>query len=158
MTTIVLYTIALCLAALSWRKDKSKTMVALRKAWTSFLKLLPDVLVIMLLVGISLAVLKPEIISRFIGDSSGLYGIIVALLVGSITMVPSFVAFPLAAALLQGGAGYTQVAAFVSTLMAVGIITLPAEVKYFNKPIALLRNAFAFIIAVLFTIVIGWVM
>jgi hypothetical protein len=39
-------------------------------------------------------------------------------------LIPGFVAFPIGAALLEEGAGYAQIAAFVSSLM-VGVETLP---------------------------------
>jgi hypothetical protein len=45
-----------------------------------------------------------------------------------------------AAALMREGAGATQIAAFVSSLMMVGIVTLPMEMKYFGKRAAILRN------------------
>jgi hypothetical protein len=57
---------------------------------------------------------------------------LIAGLVGSITLIPAFVAFPLAAALLHNGAGIMQIAVFVSTLMMVGWIrydlTLPKTI------------------------------
>ncbi|MDK2820850.1 MAG: hypothetical protein PWP31_815 [Clostridia bacterium] len=77
--------------------------------------------------------------------TTGLLGIIIALTVGSFTLIPGFVTFHLAASLLNGGAGYPQIAALVSTiLMSVGIVTLPAEIKYFNKSTAILRNFMSF--------------
>ena len=113
---------------------------------------------ILLFVGISLAVVDPKTISNLIGSKSGIWGIFIALVVGSIAVIPSFVAFPLGGTLLKAGAGYPQVAALVSTIMAVGIVTLPAEIKYFNKTTAILRITFSFMIAVIFTFVIGQVM
>ncbi|MDD3246750.1 MAG: permease [Methanosarcina sp.] len=128
--------------------------MALRKAWKSFSSLLPEVLSIMMFVGISLAILSPETISRLIGSDSGPFGVAVALVAGSVTLIPSFVTFPLGAALLKDGAGYAQIAAFVSTLMAVGIVTLPVEIKYFNWYTAVLRNISALFVSIIFTIVI----
>ena len=60
--------------------------------------------------------------------------------------------------MLKGGAGYMQVAALVSTIMAVGIISLPVEIKYFNKNIAIKRIILSFMICMVFTAVIGMVM
>ncbi|MDN5294107.1 MAG: hypothetical protein PWQ31_1412 [Eubacteriales bacterium] len=42
--------------------------------------------------------------------------------------------------------------------MAVGIVTLPAEIKYFNRRAALLRNGFALVISVIFTLIVWQVM
>ena len=49
-----------------------------------------------------------------------------AAVIGCITLIPGFIAFPLAASLRDAGAGYAQIAIFISTLMMVGIATLPA--------------------------------
>jgi hypothetical protein len=59
--------------------------------------------------------------------------------------------------LLEGGAGYMQIGAFVSTLMMVGIVTLPVEIKYFGKKITYMRNGLAFVFSYLVAFIIGWV-
>lgn len=48
--------------------------------------------------------------------------------------------FSAAASLVAAGAGYAQAAIFLSTLMMVGVATLPLESKYFGKRAALKRN------------------
>ncbi|MGV8906213.1 MAG: permease [Acetobacterium sp.] len=158
MTSIILYSIAGLALLLSFIKDKEKSKKSLAFAWKQFKKLLPSVVSIMLFIGITLSILNKDVISSIIGEQSGISGVLIALVLGSVTLIPSFVAFPLGGALLTAGAGYPQVAALVSTIMAVGIVTFPTEVKYFNKTMAIKRNVSAFIICVIFTIVIGVVM
>jgi uncharacterized membrane protein YraQ (UPF0718 family) len=102
-----------------------------------------------------LAILSPNVISGLIGEQSGWLGLLIASLVGSITLIPGFVAFPLASALLKNGAGFMQIAAFISTLMMVGIVTIPLEIKYFGKKAAILRNCFAFVFSFVVAAVIG---
>ena len=154
---IILYSLAIILLAASYLKDKSKTKKALKKAWKSFENILPELLVIMLLIGVLLAVVDHELISSLLGESSGWFGVILASIIGAITLIPGFVAFPTAALLLKGGAGYMQIAAFVSTLMMVGIVTLPVEVKYFCKKISSTRNVLAFMFSFIVAIVVGMV-
>lgn len=158
MTSIILYTIAILLLAISAIKDMDKTKKSLKIGWNTFKKMLPSVITIMVFVGILLTALNKEMISKLIGSESGILGVVIALITGSIAMIPSFIAFPLGGALIKAGAGYPQVAAFVSTIMAVGIITLPMEIKYFSKKIALKRAALSFLVCVTFTAVIGMVM
>ena len=157
MFTIILYLLASVLLIISFLKDKKKTKMALKKAWKAFENILPEFLVVILLVGLLLAVLNPEAISKIIGAESGWYGVVLAGFVGSITLIPGFVAFPTAAILLENGAGYMQIAAFVSTLMMVGVITLPVEFKYFGKKISILRNTFAFFFSFIVAFIIGMV-
>jgi uncharacterized membrane protein YraQ (UPF0718 family) len=94
---------------------------------------------------------------RIIGVESGWWGVVLSAVVGSITLIPGFIAFPTAAMLLQGGAGYMQIAAFVSALMMVGIVTLPVEIRYFGKHLAIYRNTLAFAFSFLVAYIIGYV-
>ncbi|QCX33719.1 permease [Caloramator sp. E03] len=155
MWTYSLYGITIVLLLISYKNDKKKTKLALKKAWKSFENILPEFLGVIMLVGILLSVLNPEVISRIIGKESGLFGVIVSAIVGSITLIPGFVAFPTAALLLKSGAGYTQIAAFISTLMMVGIVTMPVETKYFGKKITISRNVLAFLFSFLVAFIIG---
>ena len=157
METYVLYGATILLLAISPFKDKKKTKMALKKAWKAFENILPQFLVVLLLVGVLLAVLNTEVISKIIGSGSGWLGTILAAVVGAVTLIPGFVAFPTAAMLLQGGAGYMQIGAFVSALMMVGVVTMPVEIKYFGKKLTVLRNVIAFIFCFVVAYVIGLV-
>jgi uncharacterized membrane protein YraQ (UPF0718 family) len=157
MDSYIFYGLAIILLILSFIKDKKKTKMALKKAWKAFENILPEFLVVILLVGFLLAVLNPETISKIIGSESGWFGVILAAIIGSVTLIPGFVAFPTAAILLENGAGYMQIAAFVSTLMMVGIITMPVEIKYFGKKISVLRNVLAFFFSFIVALLIGMV-
>jgi uncharacterized membrane protein YraQ (UPF0718 family) len=158
MFTIILYILAIGLLFLSFLKDREKTNMALKKAWKSFENILPQFLSILIIIGIILAVLSPQTISKLIGQQSGWFGMVIASFIGSITLIPGFVAFPLASALLKSGAGFMQIAVFISTLMMVGVVTIPIEIKYFGKKATVLRNVLAFIFSYIVAIAIGVVL
>ena len=144
MDTLLLYLVAaICLLG-SYLKNREKTGIAMKKAVKAFENILPQFLVVFLLVAMGMAVLDPETISLVLGKNSGVFGVLAASLIGAITLIPGFVAFPAAAALLHGGAGATQIAAFVSSLMMVGVVTLPLEIQFFGKRAAFLRNLLAY--------------
>jgi uncharacterized membrane protein YraQ (UPF0718 family) len=153
-----IYLIAIVLLIVSFVKSKGKTKKALLKAWNSLKNILPMLLGIILLVGLMLSILDANLISKIIGNESGFYGVMLASVVGSITLIPGFIAFPTAALLLNGGAGYVQIAAFVQTLMMVGIVTLPMEIKYFNKKVAILRNILSFVLSIGVAYLIGLIL
>lgn len=143
MFTAILYGIAGAGLLASFLADRQKTHKALRKACKAFENILPQFLSILVIIGFALTILTPATISRLLGTSSGILGILISLVIGGITLIPGFVAFPLAAALLNNGAGYAQIAAFVSSLMMVGVVTLPMEFATFGKKAAILRNVLA---------------
>jgi uncharacterized membrane protein YraQ (UPF0718 family) len=153
----IIYGLTLLLLVLSYRKDKLKTQRSLMKAWKSFESILPQLLGIIFIMGIVLSLLDAETISHFIGSSSGWIGVLISAIAGSIVIIPSFVAFPMVALLLQKGAGVMQAAVFVSTVMTVGIVTAPLEMKYFGKKLTIARNIAAFLFSFLVAFVIGWV-
>ena len=155
MYSYVFYGLAIISLVISALKSKSKTQKALIKAWRSFENIMPQFLVIILLIGFMLAVVDAETVSSLLGKDSGLLGMGIAAVIGSITLVPGFVAFPLAASLLDIGAGYGQIAMFVTTLMMVGLATLPLEISFFGKKMAIRRNLLAFAYAVVSSLIIG---
>ena len=158
MFTYILYALAIVGLAISFFKDRQKTKMALKKAWKAFENILPQLLTIFLIIAFALAIFPPETIRKLLGSESGFLGILAAALIGSVTLMPGFVAFPLAAALLKSGAGYMQLAAFVSTLMMVGIITIPIEKKTFGLRATLTRNGAAFLYSFVVAVVMGVVL
>ena len=155
MFNIILYIMAIVLLTLSFLKDRKKTKQALKKSIKSFENILPQFISILIIVGIMLSILDPNTISQLVGDQSGFLGMIAASLIGAVTLIPGFVAFPLAAALLDNGAGFMQIAVFISTLMMVGIVTIPMEIKYFGKKATIMRNTLAYAFSFIVAIIIG---
>ena len=145
--TIAIYALAGVLLLLSWIRDKQKAVLALRRAAKSFDGILPLLLSVTFVIGIMLAVLSPHEISLLIGQRSGIIGILVAAVIGSVTLIPGFVTFPLAASLLKAGAGMVQIIVFVSTSMMVGVATAPVELKYLGRKATFARNGFALILS-----------
>lgn len=158
MFTVTLYALAIAFLIYSYSKDKGKTKRGIMKAWKSFYNLLPAFSGVLALVGLALTFLSPQIITTIIGKDTGILGMLITAIVGSITLIPAFVAFPLASSLLDVGAGISQMAVFVSTLMMVGIVTMPLEIKYFGKREAILRNSFSFAYSFLVAWIIGVVL
>jgi uncharacterized membrane protein YraQ (UPF0718 family) len=151
--TYVIYGIAIILLVVSFIFDKGKTKKGILKGIKSFIKLFPILIPLLLIIGILLAVISPDLISSYLGESSGIIGYAFALIVGSITFLPSFVAFPLGAELIEAGAGLPQVAGFLVALMSVGIIYYAAETKYFSKKAAIYRNVISLIGAIIVILV-----
>lgn len=155
MQNKIFYTLTAVLLIISFVKSRAKTKKALLKAWKSFENILPQMLGIITTVGIIIAILNPEVISKIIGGSSGYIGVALAAIVGSITLIPGFIAFPTAAILVENGAGYMQIGAFISSLMMVGLMTVPLEISFFGKKPTIIRNALAFIFSFIVAIIIG---
>jgi uncharacterized membrane protein YraQ (UPF0718 family) len=139
---------------LSSLKSKKNMKIVLKKSTKQFFKLLPQVLFIMLFVGISISLISPEFIAKILGQDSGLPGILTAVTIGGVTLLPSFIAIPLGATIREQGAGLLQVAGFISALMGIGVATFSMEKKYFGLSFALYRNIGSLIITLIFVAVL----
>lgn len=158
MSTLLFYGVVALLFIISWFKDKDKSKKSIKIALNAFKKLMPSMIPIMIGIGIILAFLSPEAVSAILGEKSGFLGVIIGIVVGSVAFMPGFVAFPLGATLLEHGAGYPQIAGFVSSLMAVGFVSLSLEIKYFGKKPAIIRNFTALVASIVFVAIIWRVM
>lgn len=158
MFTIVFYSLAVIGLAASLVADRGRTKQALRKAWNALSGILPEFVVILIATGLILAYVSPDLIAALIGDTSGVLGVIVASLAGSVTLMPGFVAFPMAALLLEKGAGILPIGAFVSALMMVGVVTFPLERRIFGTRVALVRNVLALLFSLLVAVVLRLVL
>lgn len=152
---LIFYLIAAAGLLWSYTKDRQKTKQSLKKAWNSFETILPAFTLILFLLGIALATISPALVKQALGNDSGALGLVTASLIGSVTLIPGFIAFPLAKAVLDMGAGIPQVAVFISTLMMVGVVTAPMESQFFNTKTVLLRNGFSLIFSFAVAFVLG---
>ena len=134
--------------------DRKRTWTGIRKGIRMFLGILPDLIVVLIVAAVLLAITPESVIVRLLGKNSGVAGIATAAFIGSVALVPGFIAIPLAAVLHRSGVSLDVIAVFITTLMMVGIITLPVEKKYFGWKVALSRNGLSLIGA----IVVGFLM
>lgn len=155
MTSYILYGLCAFLLILSFIKDKEKTKTAVKKGLSSWENIMPQFFTIVIVIGIVLSLVDTDTISKVIGSNSGFLGVFLSAVVGSITIMPTFVAFSMSNSLLQSGAGYAQVAALVSTLTMVGLMTFTLEAKYMGTKITLLRNVMAFLFSFIVAAFVG---
>ena len=108
-----------------------------------FFNLLPVLLLMLALVSIVLFLLPNETLVRYMGEGSGVKGWITAAGVGSVALIPGFIAYPLCGILIKSGVAYSVIAVFITTLMMTGFITLPVEAKFFGWRTSIIRNFFS---------------
>ena len=154
---IVLYVATAVALAASLVASRRKTLAALKLAGGRFLKVLPAFLTMLVLFAVGITLVPEELIRRILGRESGWAGVGVAAALGSITLMPGFIAFPLCGALLKQGVPYMVLSAFSTTLMTVGVLTYPLERRYFGRNVTLVRNGTCLVIALLVAAATGLV-
>ncbi len=154
-TSIIIYSILVIALVISLAKSKEKTKKACKVATKALLKTAPALLAMLGIVGLILGLLTPQKISSLIGAEAGFFATITAAVIGSLTLIPSLVAFPLAGSLLRSGATVMTISAFITTLVMVGIVTAPMEMKVLGKKFTILRNGLGIIAALLIALLMG---
>lgn len=154
-TAILINVFALVCLVFALTRDRAKGILSLKVAGKSFLAIIPVVLIIILIIGLLLGFVPPSQILRFVGERAGMGGVLLVGVLGAVMQVPALISFPLAASLLQSGASIIAVAALITTLTMVGIVMLPLEIRELGKKMAILRNGFSFIIAIIIALIIG---
>jgi uncharacterized membrane protein YraQ (UPF0718 family) len=135
-TLTVLTLLALLLSA---RRSPARTRLALGAALRSGLALLPSLLGLTAAVGLTTALLPPAGIARLfqVHGRAGFFGLAA---VGSVLTLPSPVAYPLAGSLRRMGVGLPALAAFITTLTMVGLVSAPLELQTFGRRFTLARQ------------------
>ena len=114
-----------------------------------------EIVAIIFLIGLVLTFIPPETIKTVLGSSNTIVSTFISAAVGSITLIPAFVAFPLVGSLVDAGASIVPAVAFLTTLTMVGVVTFPLEKKEFGTKFAVTRNLFSFAFAIVIALVMG---
>jgi len=153
---IVFYILTFVCLLLSFVKDRKKTKKALMIGFKKFRKILPSFGLMVVAVAIALPLLPPEFIAKTLGQDNHWLGMLLGGSIGSVSMMPGFIAFPLSGVLIEQGVPYMVIAAFTTTLMMVGILSFPIEQKYLGTKVALVRNVVSLVITVLVAVAVGF--
>ncbi|WP_018248696.1 permease [Orenia marismortui] len=153
----MLYQISIFIIAILFLLDRDKTIKGLKLGFKKLTKNLAVFLNMIILVAISLYFISDELIINYLGNGNYLLSLVFAILVGSISFMPGFIAFPLAGVLLDKGVSYTVLASFTTTMMMVGILTYPIEKEFFGHKVAITRNLVGLVIALIVSAIVAMV-
>lgn len=150
---VFIYSLTAFCLIISFLKDREKTISALKVALKKLLKILPSFIVMLIAVSILLYFVPDHVIVEHLNGTSKWVSFLSAILLGSVAVMPGFVAFPLGGILLDKGVTHMVISAFTTTLMMVGIVTFPIEKVYLGTKVAVLRNIISIAIAVVTALV-----
>lgn len=140
---------------ISIKKDKTKTLNSMKMAKGMMRNMLGQIVGILFLIGLILTFIPPDTIRSILGNSNLALSTMASALMGSITLIPAFVAFPLVGSLIDVGASIVPSVAFLTTLTMVGFVTFPLEKQEFGLKFALARNVLSFIFAIIIALTMG---
>jgi len=150
-----LYIVTGLAVLISYIVNRDKTYRAGVIAVKKFVNVIPAFAAMLILVSIVLFLVPDRVISNYLGNNDKFIGVLFASFFGSITLMPGFIAFPLAGILLGKGVSYMVLSAFTTTLMMVGVLTFPIEKEYFGVKVAIIRNIIGLVVAFSVAVVTG---
>lgn len=153
MIVIIILSITAVCVFISLLKSHQKTKEAFKFSYNMLKGMVLQIISILALVALLFSIIPKPWISKALGEGKEIVNILWGAILGTITIIPGIIAFPLAKNLYVSGAALAAIAAFITTLTMVGFATMPIEIKAFGKKFTIVRNSvslgFALIIALL---------
>ena len=156
--TLALWIITLIWFIISIIKDKEKTINSMKKSKKMMGSMMGQIVGILFLIGLILTFVPPELIRDYLGGSNTILSAILAAVLGSVTLIPAFVAFPLVGSIVDMGASIMPAVAFLTTLTMVGLVTFNLEKKEFGVKFTIARNLLSFGMAIVISLLMGVVL
>ena len=108
-------------------------------AFSSFKQMISVVPPIMIILGLMDVWIPREAMMKYMGDDSGIKGISLAILIGSIAAGPMYAAFPFTKVLLKKGVRFSNIIIFMNAWCVTKISTLMFEISSLGYKFTLAR-------------------
>ncbi len=145
IATVIMGVLAIILVSVGYYKGGGEHVLGLKSAMNMTIQILPLVILAFIVAGMVQTLVSHEFLSKWIGKGSGIRGILIGTVAGSLTPGGPYVSLPIAAGLLRSGASVGTVVAFLTgwSLWAFG--RLPIEVGIMGWKFTLIRMVSTFL-------------
>jgi uncharacterized membrane protein YraQ (UPF0718 family) len=126
--TIIMAVFAIILLYIGYSKGQGQHIIGLKYALKITVQILPLLIFAFIMAGMIQTLLPRELLSKWIGEESGLRGIFIGTLAGGITPGGPYVSLPVAAGFLRAGAGVGTMVAFITAWSLWAVSRLPMEI------------------------------
>ncbi|MGQ0438729.1 permease [Bacillus sp. B-TM1] len=117
-----------------------------RRSYRPQLKITKEMhLYVFLFVGLLDQWVKKETLMKYMGEKSGMYGILFSVLLGGIAAGPLYIAFPIAALLLKKGASIRYIVFFLGVWTTAKLPILVYEFSSFGATFTLIHIGFGLV-------------
>lgn len=115
-----------------------KSIQNAKSSFTQMITVLPP---IMILLGLMDVWIPRETLMKYMGDKSGILGIVIAMVIGSIAAGPMYASFPFTAVLIKKGVKFSNIIIFMNAWCVTKISTLLFEISSLGYKFTLIRLA-----------------
>jgi uncharacterized membrane protein YraQ (UPF0718 family) len=120
-------------------------------SWDFFIEMMLILPAVMVILGLFAVFVTKETIAKYLGKTSGIKGIILAIILGALPTGPLYVAFPMAAALHKKGAKISNIIVFLSAWACIKLPQEMVELQFLGVEFMLLRLS----LTIIFVIIMG---
>lgn len=143
--TIIMGVIAITLYIIAYSKGTGQHLSGVKTAVTMTIELMPLLIFAFIIAGLIQELLPHELIAKWIGGESGIRGILIGTIAGGISPGGPYVSLPIAAGLLNAGAGIGTMVAYITGWSLWAVARIPMEVGILGWKFTLIRIVSTFI-------------
>jgi uncharacterized membrane protein YraQ (UPF0718 family) len=144
VATVIMGVIAIFLFLMGYYKGQGQHISGMRSALDMTIEILPLLLFAFIVAGMIQALIPQDAISRWVGQESGIRGILIGTVAGGLTPGGPYVSLPVAAGLLRSGASLGTMVAFLTAWSLLAVARLPMEVGILGWKFTFIRFASTF--------------
>lgn len=126
--TIIMGVLAVILFFVGYARGEGEHIQGLKAGLNMTLQILPLLVFAFIVAGAVQTLLPRELLSRWIGEESGIKGILLGTVAGGITPGGPYVSLPLVAGLLRSGASVGTMVAYLTAWSLWAIARMPMEI------------------------------
>jgi uncharacterized protein len=112
---VIVYAVALVLAVVAYFKGEQRHILGITEASKTLLLVLPTLIGAFLIAGYVRVLVPEDVMGEWLGEKSGLKGILVGYLAGALTFGGPFISFPIAASLYHAGGSVQTVTTYITS-------------------------------------------
>jgi len=142
--TVIMGLLAIGLTVWAAFNGKKGHIVGLKAAGIMTLEILPLIIFAFIIAGMVQVLLPKDLLSRWVGQESGLRGIFIGTVAGGLTPGGPYVSLPIVAGLLKAGASTGTMVAFLTAWSLWAVARLPMEFGILGWRFTVLRLSVTF--------------
>lgn len=143
--TIIMGLFAIVLLFIGYYNGEGQHISGMKSAYNMTIEILPLLIFAFIVAGMVQVLIPQDLLSSWVGEESGLRGILIGSVAGGLAPGGPFVSLPIAAGLLRSGAGVGTMVAFLTGWSLWALTRLPMEVGILGWKFTLVRLASTFI-------------
>lgn len=142
--TIIMGVLAVILLILGYYRGEAQHLTGMKLGLKMALEIVPLLVFAFIVAGMIQTLIPKEFLSRWIGEGSGIRGILIGTIAGGFSPGGPYVSLPLAAGFLRAGASIGTIVAFLTAWSLWAVSRIPMEVGILGWKIAVIRLASTF--------------